>query len=135
MNTNIIKISALSFLAAGQIALANDTLNDKNLTVDEITYLQEEETTSLDIDTEAYLPEDFNPYASPANVLHVSYIDEADVVELGFDTRKYLPEGFNPYKCEFDIHSIEYIDENDLFELDFDTRQYLPENFDANIGR
>lgn len=134
MNINILKISTFSLLVAGQMAFANGNLNDKNLILEDIIYL-EEETASLEFDTDAYLPEDFNPYAGPANVLHVSYIEEAEEIDLGFDTQEYLPEGFNPYQCEFDLNSIEYIDENDLFELDFDTRDYLPVNFDASIGR
>ena len=134
MNIDILKISTLSLLVAGQMALASGNLNDKNLILEDIIYL-EEETASLDFDTDTYLPEDFNPYAGPTNVLHVSYIEKAEEIDLGFDTREYLPEGFNPYQCAFDINSIEYIDENDLFEVDFDTREYLPANFNASIGR
>ncbi len=136
MNTQIIKVSTLILVAVCNVALTYGAQNKSNLDLDSIVYLQEEEDTVLNLETEPYLPEDFNPYAAPANFLHTSYIEEEQLtIELGFDTEIYLPEGFNPYSFYFDIHSIEYIDENDLFELDFDTKQYLPSSFNAGISR
>lgn len=135
MNIQLIKVSTLILVAVGNMSLAHATQKNINVDLDSITYLEEEENTSLNFDTEAFLPADFNPYAAPANFQHNSYIDEEQkTVELGFDTQDYLPEGFNPHSFFFDIHSIEYIEENDLIELDFDTKEYLPSNFNAGIS-
>jgi hypothetical protein len=136
MKTQIIKISALALIAITNVALANTASKGSKLELDSIIYLEEAEDTAFSIDTEAFLPADFNPYAAPANFQHVSYIvEDKRTVELGFDTQVYLPEGFNPYSFFFDIHSIEYIEENDLIEIDFDTKMYLPSNFNAGIGK
>lgn len=136
MKTQIIKVSTLVLIAMTNVALANTAQRSLNIDLDSITYLEDEEDTSLNFETEAFLPADFNPYAAPANILHTSYIvEDKKTVELGFDTQVYLPEGFNPYSFFFDIHSIEYIEENDLIELDFDTKKYLPYNFNAGIGK
>ena len=136
MKTQIIKVSTLVLIAMTNVALANTAHKNLNIDLDSITYLEEEEDTALNFDTEAFLPADFNPYAAPANFQHNSYIaEEQKSIDLGFDPEAYLPEGFNPYSFFFDIHSIEYIDENDLFELDFDTKQYLPSSFNAGISK
>jgi len=136
MKTQIIKVSTLVLVAMTNVALANAANKKLSIELDSIIYLEEEEDTTLNFGTEAYLPTDFNPYEAPANFQHVSYIDEDQkTVDLGFDTQVYLPEGFNPYSFFFDIHSIEYIEENDLIELDFDTKKYLPSNFNAGISK
>ncbi|NNJ89585.1 MAG: hypothetical protein HKP53_09295 [Eudoraea sp.] len=135
MKTQIIKVSTLVLIAMTNVTLANAATQNSNLELDSIIYLEEAEDTSLSIDTEAYLPEDFNPYADPANFEHVSYIEENQLnIDLGFNTEKYLPEGFSPYPFFFDIDSVKYIDENDMFELDFDTKKYLPSNFNADTS-
>ena len=99
-------------------ASAREKNYNMNMEMDSITYL-EEESVILDIDTAAYLPEGFNPYAAPSNFQHVSFIEDAVEIELGFDTKKYLPAGFNPHQYFFDIHSIDYIEDHDLLEHDF----------------
>jgi len=135
MNINIIKISTITLLTAGQFAFAEVSNRETDCVVKDIIYLEEEDRASINFNTEAYLPAEFNPYAAPENIFHVSYIEKEEQIDLGFDTKDYLPKGFDPHKFFFDINSIEYIDERDMWEIDFDTQQFLPKNFDASIGR
>ncbi len=135
MKTQIIKVSTLVLIALTNVALANASTKNLNVEVDSIVYLEEEDEAALNIETEAYLPSDFNAYAAPSNFQHVSFIEGDQLnIELGFSTHDYLPKEFSPYPFFFDIDSIEYIDENDLFELDFDTKMYLPSNFNAEMS-
>jgi hypothetical protein len=135
MNTHILKIGILALLMTSQSVLANQANTDSNLIVDNITYLEEEEGDNINFDTEVYLPVDFNPYATPSNILHVSYIETEKETELGFNSEAYLPEGFNAHKFFFDIHSVEYLEEEDFLELDFDSSSYLPANFNAGLSK
>ncbi|WP_297761083.1 hypothetical protein [uncultured Muriicola sp.] len=124
MKTTFIKVSTFILIALGNLSVIKAGENQTHFVLDSIVYLEEEEDNVLNLNTEAFLPSDFNPYAAPENVLHISFIVEEPKTELGFDTKNYLPEGFDPYVYFFDINSIEYIDENDLFELDIDTIKY-----------
>jgi len=136
MKTQIIKVSTLILVAVANVALANTGTRDSVLEIDTIAYLEEEEITPINFETEAYLPVGFNPYEAPTNFQHISYIDEGQLnIDLGFDTQAYLPAGFNPYPFFFDIDSIEYIDENDLFEIDFNTKKYLPRYFNSGVSK
>lgn len=71
--------------------LSRDELN-------RIAFIEQTETLELGFKTADYLPENFNPYANPRNIMDISYIEEEQDLELDFDPRLYLPEGFDPYK-------------------------------------
>ncbi|GGD54451.1 hypothetical protein [Muriicola marianensis] len=118
MNTQNTLLYIFLFFGFGLSSSAMEKNNEINLEVDSITYIEEEDSASLDFNTEAFLPEDFNPYSAPENILHVSYIDAEQEIDLGFDTEEYLPAGFNPHRFFFDIHSIEYIEDEELFDID-----------------
>ena len=64
--------------------------------VDEIYFIEEEETIDLGFDTSAYLPENFDPYGSKYQGEDWIYLDDLEI-DLGFDTKAYLPKDFDPY--------------------------------------
>lgn len=63
--------------------------------LDAIGYIEDE--VLIDIDTQKYLPKDFDAHAFPKHVADFNYLDENDDEVLNFDTKKHLPEGFDPY--------------------------------------
>jgi hypothetical protein len=134
MKTQNTILSLTLLLGMSFSASANEHMNNVNLEIDSITYLEEEDSASLDFDTTAFLPEAFNPFAAPANFMHVSYIAEVGDVELGFDTNQYLPKGFNPHSFYFDIHSIEYIEE-DFSDAYMDVQRFLQSRYFPTSGR
>ena len=134
MKTQNIILSLTLLFGVNFSISARELANDFTLEIDSITYLEEEEVATLDFDTAAYLPEDFNPYAAPSNFLHVSYLNEEGHIELGFDTKQYLPEGFDPHEYFFDIHSINYIEEESSDPY-LDVQKFLKAHSVPAIGR
>ena len=128
-------LSLLFLFGLGLSTSAMDQNRHIYLELDSITYLEDEDVSSLDFDAEAYLPEEFNAYAAPENILHVSYISNELEVKLGFETQEYLPHDFDPYNFFFYIHSIEYIEDQEGVDPDSHLQKYFPENQDAIIGR
>lgn len=108
-------------------------IESANLTLNEIIFIEEEETIELGFDTAKYLPEGFDAYEGMGlDLSEIVIIEEEEEIELGFDTADYLPLGFNAYKgMVFDIDEIDYIELEDEIELDFDVNEYLPINFSA----
>ena len=54
------------------------------------------------------LPEDFDPYAAPKDVMQVSYLDPADqeaALEPGLEVEDHLPEDFDPYETESRVYA------------------------------
>lgn len=100
----------------------------------EVEYLEMEETADLGFDTAQYLPDDFDPFATPTDVAGINFMEEEEAgLDPDFDTSSYLPEGFDPYGVYIDLDDIVYIEEEDL-ELGFDTAKYLPVGFDPYCG-
>lgn len=104
-----------------------------NLTIEDVVYIEDEETVNLGFDTADYLPYDFNPYDGMVfDMQDIIYIDDEIEIELGFNTSVYLPKDFNAYTTLVaNIENIMYIEEDDAIELGFDTTPYLPKNFNA----
>ncbi len=101
----------------------------KELSLDEIEYIEEEPEVNLGFDTSDYLPEGFDPHKTYFDLNSIIYIEDDNTAELGFDISAYLPEGFDPYsEGEVTVDSINYIEEEDE-NLGFDTKDYLPEGF------
>jgi len=96
---------------------------------DSIAYIEEEIPVELGFDTASYLPDGFDAYDLPENIMDISYIREDASVQLDFNVCKYLPRVFDPYKEYFDLNSIEYIEEEEVIEFDFDIHDYLPSDF------
>ena len=110
-----------------------ETESPKELSLDEIIYIEEEVPVELGFNTEDYLPENFNPYEQYVDLNSIEFIEEGeeDSWDLGFDASVYLPDNFNPYAIPGDAMSIDYIEEGeDDVDLGFDTSEYLPEGFD-----
>jgi len=104
-----------------------------NLSLNEIIFIEEEESIELGFDTAKYLPEGFDAYEGMGLDLNeIVLIEEEEEIELGFDTADYLPLGFNAYEgMVFDIDEIDFIELEDEIELGFDVNEYLPMNFSA----
>lgn len=101
------------------------------INLDDIRFIEEEDTVDLGFDTAEYLPEGFDPYEVYVDLDAINYIEENEGEELGFETTAWLPEGFNPYAAPADFASISYLEpEGDLLP-EFDTKAWLPEGFDA----
>ncbi|NND16420.1 MAG: hypothetical protein HKN89_08870 [Eudoraea sp.] len=107
----------------------NSPIHQPSIEIDSITYIEEEYPVDLGFDTAMYLPEGFNAFDLPENIMDISYIEENSEVILDFDVCKYLPRAFNPYKEYFDLNTIEYIEEEEVIEFDFEIGDYLPEDF------
>jgi len=97
--------------------------------VDSIAYIEEEQPIDLGFDTASYLPENFDAFDLPKNIMDISYIEAESEVVLDFDTNVYLPSAFDPFKYYFDLNSIEYIEAEEEIEFDFDIGDYLPADF------
>lgn len=102
-----------------------------NLRLEDIVYLEAEEPLELGFDVDAYLPADFDPYASAGPDLDaIRFLEEEEEVVLGFDPLEYLPIGFNPYAgMDLSLEDIVYIEEEAPVALGFDVNDYLPEGF------
>lgn len=103
----------------------------ENLDIDEITYIEEEDTVELGFDTAQYLPEDFNAYKGMEFDLNSIIIaEEVEEIDLGFETAEYLPLGFNVYEgMVFDLDEIEYVELEEEIDLGYDVNKFLPNNF------
>ena len=134
MKTQNTILSLLAIFGVSLSVSAREGVTNSHSEIDSITYLEEEEMATLDFDTSEYLPEGFNPYAAPANIMHVSYITGKEIAELGFDTKQYLPAGFNPHRYFFDIHSIQYIEE-EVSDPYMDVQRFLQGQSVPAIGR
>ena len=120
---------------AGTLTLIPDNCvtcrNAKAINLDEIRFIEKEDTVDLGFDTAEYLPEGFDPYEVYVDLDAIKYIEEDEGEELGFETTAWLPEGFDPYAAPADFASISYLEpEGDLLP-EFDTKTWLPEGFDA----
>ncbi|MBT8236578.1 MAG: hypothetical protein KJO04_10330 [Bacteroidia bacterium] len=119
---------ATTALAFG-MQTGNSPIHTPHIEGDSIAYIEEEIPVDLGFDTATYLPEGFDAYDLPENIMDISYIEEEARVELDFDLNKYLPKAFNPYKEYFDLNSIQYIEDEEVIEFDFDIQDYLPADF------
>lgn len=111
------------------IRLLNE--EEKELKLEEIPYVEEEELLDLGFDTKDYLPEDFDAYKLYVNLKDFEFIDlemeaieSIPMVELGTN--------FDPYTDIIDVGSLNYIDMKKIenLELGFDHTANLPEGFD-----
>lgn len=62
-------------------------------TLGAIEYIKD---NTLDFDTAACLPANFNLHAYPEYFMDISYMDPSEDLEPEGDHRKHLPEGFDP---------------------------------------
>ena len=109
----------------------NSPLHNSQNENDKVIFIEEVKPVDLGFDTAQYLPDNFDPYGLPENIMDVSFIEEETEVELDFDVRQYLPELFDPYKKYFDLSTIEFIEEEEVIEFDFAIQDYLPRDFIA----
>jgi|GEM_PF-2647566 len=95
----------------------------------DIAFLEEDESETLNFETSAYLPENFDPFAAPTDLAGINFIEEESGLEPYVDTALYLPKGFNAYEVYVNWKTILYIEDEDL-DLGFDPAIYLPVGFD-----
>lgn len=117
----------------GQGTLKEGHNDPGTLLLEDIVFLEAEEPLDLGFDVDAYLPADFDPYASAGPDLDaIRFLEEEEEVVLGFDPVEYLPVGFNPYAgMDILLDDIVFIEEEAAVELGFDAQAYLPEDFNA----
>lgn len=95
-----------------------------------LEYMELEDPFDLGFDTEAYLPDGFNP--------RKAYVDLGDFVYIPLDeepvvvNRELLPESFDAYAPPKDALSVSYIEPEDeeTLEPSVDVAEYLPSEFD-----
>jgi len=116
-------------ISAQGIGSIMTTLAPDNLSLNQISYLEEDEEIELDFDTKAYLPENFDPTTFYFNVATVVYMEATEDIDLGLDTTDYLPNDFDAYAQPKDVMDVSYMEETD-YEVGFDTATFLPEAFD-----
>jgi hypothetical protein len=104
----------------------------RNLSLDQITIIEEEDEIVLGFDTASYLPYGFNPYAGMGLDLNSIIVEELEEeIVLGFDPAKYLPLGFNAYKgMDLDLDDIVVEEIEEEINLGFEVKNYLPKGFD-----
>ncbi|MBT8205299.1 MAG: hypothetical protein KJP14_04320 [Eudoraea sp.] len=107
----------------------NSPLHSDQNETDKVIYIEEVSPVDLGFDTALYLPEGFDPYAIPENIMDVSFIEDEAKIQLDFDVEQYLPKHFDPYKKYFDLNSIQFIEEEEVIEFDFEIQDYLPADF------
>ncbi len=103
----------------------------KELDLDEILFIEEDELLELGFDTKEYLPENFDPNKMYVNLNEITFFEEEEF-ELGFDTAQYLPSDFDAYAAPGSIEGISFMEEEEVIDLGFDTVAYLPEGFDPH---
>ncbi len=68
--------------------------------IESLELYEPDEELEFNFDTEARLPEDFNPREGMEDLdwstIELYEIEEEE--DFGFETKNYLPEGFDPYK-------------------------------------
>jgi hypothetical protein len=117
-------------ITAPKLISRNLNSSSTELDLNEIVFIEEEETIDLGFDTRDYLPEGFDANEVYVNLDKVTFIEiEEDEFDLGFDATEYLPENFNPYAAPEGIEGINYMEEEEVIDLGFDTAAYLPEGF------
>ncbi|MCM4151481.1 hypothetical protein DHD05_07760 [Arenibacter sp. N53] len=104
----------------------------RNLSLDQITLIDEEEEINLGFDTANYLPFGFDAYAGMELDLNSIIVEELDEeIVLDFDPAKYLPLGFNAYDgMELNLNDIVLEELEEEINLGFEVRNYLPKGFD-----
>ncbi|MCE2613071.1 hypothetical protein LVD13_08820 [Flavobacteriaceae bacterium D16] len=115
-------------ITAPKLIGRNLTSSKRELDLNEIVFIEEEEIVDLGFDTRDYLPEGFDANEVYVDLDNVPFIEE-DELDLGFDTTEYLPENFNAYAAPEGIEGINYMEEEEVIDLGFDTAAYLPEGF------
>jgi hypothetical protein len=74
---------------------------NKNLDLNEITYIEEEEEIDLGFDPKLYLPADFDAFhGMRLNLNDIPYIEQEEEIILDFDVKDYLPKDFSPYSAK-----------------------------------
>ena len=104
----------------------------RNLSIDQINLIEEEEEIVLGFNTSAYLPQGFNPYNGMELDLDDIIVEELEEeIVLGFDPADYLPIGFNAYAgMELDLNDIVVEELEEEINLGFEVMNYLPKGFD-----
>lgn len=100
-----------------------------NLELDDIAYLEMDESIELGFDTTKYLPENFDPTIFYFDLKAVAFIEDYEDADLGFNTMDHLPNDFDAYAQPTDVMHVSYIEIVD-YDLGIDTATYLPEGFD-----
>tara|TARA_R110000868_G_scaffold360590_1_gene622635 strand:- start:201 stop:683 length:483 start_codon:yes stop_codon:yes gene_type:complete len=105
----------------------------KNLSLNEINLIEEEEEIVLNFDPTTYLPLDFNAYMGMELDLDKIVVEDLEEeIVLGFDTAQYLPIGFNAFEgMELDLNDIVVEEIEEEINLGFEVKYYLPKGFDA----
>ena len=105
----------------------------RNLSLNDINLIEEEEEIVLNFDPATYLPIGFNAYkGSGLDLDKLVFEDLEEEIVLGFDTAQYLPIGFNAYEgMELDLNDIVVEEIEEEINLGFEVRNYLPKGFDA----
>tara|TARA_R110002167_G_scaffold23281_4_gene82724 strand:+ start:7025 stop:7405 length:381 start_codon:yes stop_codon:yes gene_type:complete len=116
---------------ANGLFATDPNLDNKELDLDTVVYIEEELHPVLGFNTSDFLPEGFDPYEVYFNVNGIDYIESEPNIKVR--TKRYLPENFDAYAFPKDAASFNYIDENDDISLNFDTKANLPEGFDPYI--
>lgn len=131
---NVIEVetseAATPFIAPNLISKVQPD-SAKELDLDEILFIEEDELLELGFDTKEYLPENFDPNKIYVNLNEITYFEEEEF-ELGFDTAQYLPSDFDAYAAPGSIEGISFMEEEEVIDLGFDTAAYLPEGFDPH---
>lgn len=103
----------------------------RNLSLDQINLIEDEEEIKLGFDTTTYLPLGFNAYAGMDLDLNSIIVEELDEeIVLDFDPAKYLPLGFNAYDgMELNLNDIVVEEVEEEIDLGFEVMNYLPKGF------
>jgi len=138
------KISAISGIGILSFALLSFGGNDeceklkseKEVSVDDIVFIETEEEIELGFDTAEYLPIGFDAYdGMELDLDHITFIEVEEEIELGFDTTEFLPVGFDAKKgMGLDLSEIDFVEIEEEVELGFDTAEYLPTGFNPYAG-
>jgi hypothetical protein len=104
----------------------------RNLSLDQINLVNEEEEIILGFDTATYLPLGFDAYAGMELDLDDIIVEDLEEeIILDFDPAKYLPIGFNAYEgMELNLSDIVVEEIEEEINLGFEVMNYLPKGFD-----
>ena len=98
MNTKFLILAVLATMTVSFTTANVIKEPSRDLDIDSLLFIEEDQDCDLGFDTTLYLPENFDPYSGQVTVDSINYIDENDDIEIGFETAGYLPNGFDPYK-------------------------------------
>ncbi len=103
----------------------------RNLSLDQINLIENEEEINLGFNTATYLPIGFDAYAGMELDLDSIIVEELEEeVVLDFDPAKYLPIGFNAYDgMELNLNDIVVEEMEEEINLGFEVMNYLPKGF------